>query len=166
MNEYRGLLKKFLYMVVVMAIALSTVEPVLAASKGYGFSYNNEKIAPGQAASKFLKAAGEANSVKKSDSCATKGYDYTYEYDDFTIITYTEEKTKKAKQYVSSITFKSSNVKTNEGIKIGSKESTVKKKYKGAKKKFGVYTSKKGATIINITITKKKVSAIEIIKAE
>lgn len=165
MRDYKGLCKKILCLLVAAVITISVVEPALAATKGYYFSYNKAKATPGQSAAAFLKAAGEADSVKKTNSCATKGYDYTYEYKGFTIVTYTNTKKKNAKEYVSSIKITSSDVKTAEGITIGTKESTVKKKYKNAKKKFGVYSHKKGKTIINITVEKKKVTAIEIIKA-
>ena len=42
-----------------------------------------------------------------------------------------------------SIKFTSKKVKTKEGIKIGSKEKTMKKKYGRARDNFGVYTYKK-----------------------
>ena len=51
--------------------------------------------------------------------------------------------------------------KTKEGIKIGSKEKTMKKKYGRARDNFGVYTYKKGKMGITFTVDDGKVSAIQ-----
>ena len=64
-------------------------------------------------------------------------------------------------EYVQSIKFTSKKAKTKEGIKIGSKEKTMKKKYGRARDNFGVYTYKKGKMGITFTVDDGKVSAIQ-----
>lgn len=146
---------------VMLAAAVQTVQ---AAPRGYYFVYMGEKAVPGASADDFLEAAGEAQKTSRSASCAAKGYDFTYEYEDFILTTYTNSKKKNAKQYVSSIVLTSEAVETPEGIRIGSREKTVRKKYKNAEESFGVYTGTKGKTKIMITIDDKKVSGIEIVQ--
>ena len=162
--------KGFRMMQCALAICLAltfvcgVAQPVGAATKGYGFTYNKVTVRPGDDAAKFIKSAGTYDSMKKQNSCATKGEDFTYAYEDFTLVTTTNDKKKNAKQYVTSITLKTKDVKTQEGIAIGSKEKDVKKKYKGAKSKFGVYTKTKGKTKICITVDGGVVSEIQILK--
>ena len=91
--------------------------------------------------------------------CAYDGEDIKYVYDDFTLVTYTEKKG--GTEYVQSIKFTSKKAKTKEGIKIGSKEKTMKKKYGRARDNFGVYTYKKGKMGITFTVDDGKVSAIQ-----
>ena len=145
-------------------LVASGFTPVQAASKGYSFKYKKVSIKPGDSAEKFLKKAGKPDSADRANSCATEGYDYTYDYGSFILTTCTKNKKKKAKQYVCSIKLVTDKVKTAEGIKIGSTEKQVKKKYKNAKSKYGVYSATKGKTKITIEVTDKKVTAIEITK--
>jgi hypothetical protein len=108
--------------------------------------------------------------VKKTNSCATKGYDITHTYSNFTLKTSTDSKTSKAAETVTSITLTTSKVKTAEGVKIGDTQKTVVKKYGKGKNNFGVYTYTKGSTKINIEFdstspkASSKVTGIEIIK--
>lgn len=163
MKNWKNVLRVTACLFLTMVIALADVQGVFAATRGFYFKYNGEKAMPGSSAEDFLEAAGAAKSTSKTNSCATKGYDYKYEYEDFILNTYTNDKKKNAKQYVNSIVLTSKNVKTPEGIKIGSKEKTVKKKYRNAEKNFGVYTKIKGNTKIIITVDDGKVSKIEIV---
>lgn len=164
MRMNKQTVKRILCLCLAFVMLFTATPAVEAATKGFYFKYNKVKAIPGEDASKFIEAAGEADDVSKTNSCATKGYDYTYTYEDFILETYTEKKTKDATQYVNSITFLTDEVKTPEGIKIGSKESTVKRKYKGAKKSFGVYSLTKGETKITVEVEDKKVTAIKIMK--
>lgn len=161
---FRNVICVALALVLASAATITVSTEAQAASKGYFFKYEKTKATPGKAAAKFIKAAGKAKSSKKANSCATKGYDYTYEYDDFKLGTYTTTKTVGAKEYVSYIELTSDKVSTAEGIKIGSSESLVKSKYKTAKKNFGVYTAIKGNTKITIAIDNGKASEIKIMK--
>lgn len=159
MKKWKRLLQAAGCLILAFVIAVTDVQ----AASGYYFKYNDEKATPGSSAEKFLEAAGEPEKTSKTNSCATKGYDYKYEYKDFILKTYTNDKKKNATQYVNSIVFTTNKVKTPEGVKIGSTEKTVKKKYKNAKEEFGVYTKKKGKTKIMITVDDGKVTAIEIV---
>ena len=157
--------KIFRLMAFVVALVIVTVslEPITAdAAKGYSMKYGKTSVTPGGKADTILDKAGEAKKTKKTDSCATEGYDYERTYKDFQLKTYTNNKRKNATEYVSSIKFLTKNVKTSEGIKIGSSEKTVKKKYRGAKEEFGIYTKTKGKTKIAITVSDGKVTEIEI----
>lgn len=157
--------KIFRWVAVALAVTfmITCVQPVEAA-RGYSMKYDKTTVTPGAKASKILDKAGEPKSTKKKSSCATKGYDYTRTYEDFVLYTYTTSKKKNAAEYVSSVKFLTDSVKTSEGIKIGSSEKTVKKKYRGAKENFGVYTKTKGKTKINIVISDGKVTEIEIME--
>ena len=134
------------------------------AAPRFTFSYKGVTIAPGDKAANFIKKAGKA-SVTKKNSCATKGYDYTYKYQGFTLKTYTLDKKKNSEEYVNSIVITSSKVRTPEGLTVGSKEADIKKKYKNAKDEFGIgsYTQQKGKTKINITVKKGRVIEIQIL---
>ena len=128
-----------------MLLALGCVvvgTDALAASKGYSFKFNKESISIHSAAKNFIKKAGTANDKSKVKSCAYNGYDRTYVYDDFTLKTYS--KTKSGAEYVSSITLTSKDVKTLEGIKIGSSKKDMIKKYGKNTGEFGIYTYTKG----------------------
>ncbi len=155
-------MKNVMCLMLALVLAFGSVCAVSAASKGYYFTYNKVKATPGSKAASFIKAAGKATKTTKTNSCATKGYDYTYKYADFTLTTYTEKKTASATQYVRSIQLVTDKVKTAEGIKIGSTESAVKKAYKGAKSLGGVYTATKGSTKIVIAVKDDAVTDIMI----
>lgn len=164
MSKRNGWLRIVTCLCLVLALALTGVTPVQAKSKGYKFKYNGVSITIGSNAKTFL-AKSKDYTATKSRSCITAtGTDYTYTYEDFILTTYTKSSKKKT-QYVNSITFKTNKVKTSEGIKIGSTLKQVKKKYKGGKLKYGVYTSKaKGGSKVVITISNDKVSGIMIVK--
>lgn len=130
-----------------------------AAPKGYGFKYAGVTVYVHGKASKLIDKMGEPNKKTKSKSCAYDGEDTKYVYDDFTLVTYTEKKG--GTEYVQSIKFTTKKAKTKEGIKIGSKEKTMKKKYGRAKDNFGVYTYKKGKMGIVLTVEDEKVTEIQ-----
>lgn len=163
MSAWKHALRVTICLLLTAVCAAAAVSDAMAAPRGYYFEFQKKKATPGASAEPFLEAAGEAQKTTRSNSCATKGYDYTYEYEDFILRTYTKEKKQGAAQYVSGIVLTSKEVKTPEGIKIGSKEKTVKKKYKNAKESFGVYTKTKGKTKIVIAVEDGKVSGIEIV---
>lgn len=158
MSKKRGILLFVICMICFMVMP----ENRARAAKGFYFRYKKVAAVPGKNAEKFLKKAGKPNKKERGDSCLTDGYDYIYEYDSFRLSTYTEEKSEDAIQFVSSIELTSDQVKTPEGVKIGSPEKTVKKKYKHANKKYGIYTKVKNHTKIVITIKRKKVAGIMI----
>lgn len=133
--------------------------PANAVSKGYSFKYNKVSITIGSKAATFIKKAGKPKKTVRKKSCAYDGEDVTYTYDDFILKTYSNKKG--GTEYVNSITLTSSDVATQEKVKIGSSEKTVIKQYGKAKSKFGVYTYTKGKTKIVITVENKKVTEIE-----
>lgn len=157
-------IKKLTCLLLALVVVFGGVTAVGAATKGFYFTYNKAKAVPGSNAASFIKAAGKASKTTKKNSCATKGYDYTYKYADFTLVTYTEKKTKTATQYVLSVEITSDKVKTPEGVTIGSSEAAVKKAYKGAKAIAGVYTATKGSSKVSIEVKDDKVTSIKILK--
>ena len=121
--------KKMISLVLAIAMVLLVpVSVVSAAPKGYGFRYAGVTVYVHGKASGLIDKMGEPNKKSKSKSCAYDGEDIKYVYDDFTLVTYTEKKG--GTEYVQSIKFTSKKAKTKEGIKIGSKEKTMKKKTK------------------------------------
>lgn len=138
--------------------------PISAKSKGYKFTYKKVTVYMGGAAKKLIKKAGTPVKKTESTSCAYNGKDRVYQYKDFILYTYSN--TDKGPEYVSGITFLTSNVKTKEGIKIGSSLKKVKKKYGTVKESYGIYTYKKGDSKIQIEVTNNKVTNIRYIKAK
>lgn len=138
-----------LLMAVVVCTTLSS-NYASAASKNFEFTYDKVTVSVDSAAAELIEKAGKANDTKKVKSCAYKGYDRTYEYDDFTLKTYS--KTTRGKEYVSSIILTSGDVATKENIKIGSTEKEMLKAYGKAKGQFGVYTFTKGKTKLVIEL--------------
>ena len=150
--------------ILLVAVLFSTTKVAEAAPKGYSFKYSGVTVYVHEEAAKLIKKAGEPKKKKVENSCAYKGQDITYEYKDFTLVTYTEKKG--GTEYVQSIKFKTKNVKTDKGIKIGSKKSAMLKKYgkNGTYNKLsGTYTYKKAKMAIQFTIKDNKVTAIEYI---
>lgn len=133
---------------------------VIAKRNRFMIKYKNVVITPGDNVTDYINKLGRCNNISKFPSCLTEGYDYIYDFDKLIITTYSLDKNKSATQYVSSIELKSKKIKTMEGLKIGDKEKKVLKKYKKAKKKYGVYTMKKGNTKIIIGVKNKKVKSI------
>lgn len=149
--------KKLAAVSLALVVAGSAVAGPEAAA-GYKFKYSGVTVTMDSAAKKLIKKAGKPikKSVKKS--CAYKGKDRTYQYKDFILKTYS--KTDKGAEYVQGITFRTNGVSTKEGIKIGSDESAVKKKYGSQKPNFGIYTYIKGNTKLQFEISNKKVKNI------
>jgi hypothetical protein len=109
-------------------------------------------------ATKFLAKAGKAQKTKVSKSCAYDGKDRVYQYADY--ILYTYSKSDKGTEYVNGVTFRTNKVSTKEGIKIGSTEAKVLKTYGDAEAEFGVYSYKKGKSILQIEVENGKVTNI------
>lgn len=155
----KKILKTISMMCLVFALVFAMTIPASAASKGYSFKYNGVSITINSKAKNFIKKAGEPNKTKRSKSCAYKGEDIVRTYDDFKLTTYTKKKG--GTEYVSSIKITGKGVSTPEKVKVGSKKSTVTKKYGKAKEQFGVFTYKKGKTKIVIKMKNSKVKSIE-----
>ena len=153
--------KMMLSMLLVCALVLGACVIRTDAASGYSFKYKGVSITIGSDATKFLKKAGKPKSVTKQKSCAYNGMDRTYTYSYFKITTYSN--TDNGTEYINSITLTSKKVSTKEGIKIGSTEKQVKKKYKKATESHGVYTATKGKTKLIITVSDGKVTAIQYI---
>lgn len=129
------------------------------AAGGYKFKYKKVTVSMNGKAKKLIKKMGDVE-PKKSRSCVYGGDDYTYDGRDFVLMTYTKKSG--GAQYVQSIQFKTSKVKTAEGIKLGSSEDKVKSKYgEDAAPVFGVYMFDKGKTRLSITVANGKVTGIE-----
>lgn len=142
---------------------LSGTQTADAKSKGYIFQYKGVSVSADSAAKKLIKKAGKPQKMQAKKSCAYDGKDRIYQYKNFWLTTYS--KTDNGPEYVQQIRFRTSKVKTKEGIKIGSKETKVIKKYgKGydqAEKLINnAYVYKKGNCTLKITVKNRKVSAI------
>ena len=118
--------------------------------QGYYFKNAGVTVTMDSAAKKFISKAGKPVKTKVEKSCAYKGKDRTYQYKNFILKTYSNSE--KGAEYVQSITFLNKSVSTKEGVKIGSDESLVTKKYGKAKPKFGIYTYTKGNTKLQFEI--------------
>lgn len=146
-------------MVVMAAVLFVPASFIKAASKGYEFKYDGVTVSIHGEAAKLIKKMGRPDKKTKTASCAYKGEDIKYVYEDFTLVTYTNKKG--GTEYVQSIKFTSKDVKTKEGLKIGSSKSTMLKKYGRKKDNFGVYTYKKGKMGISFTVEDDKITEIE-----
>lgn len=149
----------------ILAVAMAMVllaggvsETASAKAKGYQFKYNGVTVEMHSAAKNFIKKAGKPQKTVVKKSCAYKGKDRTYQYKDF--ILYTYSKSAKGAEYVNGITFRTNKVATKEGVKIGSAESVIKKKYGNAKAKFGIYTFSKKNGKLQLEVTNGKVTNI------
>lgn len=127
-----------------------------AASKGYVFRYNKASAKMNGAAANFIKKAGTPNKTISKKSCAYEGKDRTYEYEDFILYTYSNSDD--GPEYIGGITFLTKDVKTKEGIRIGSSYEDMVKKYGKGKENYGIYTYKKGKSVIQIEIKDGKVN--------
>ena len=127
--------------------------------EAYSFTYEEETIELGEAASTALKKLGEAKSEQPLTNCADdSGHDMCYIYDGFEVIT-----TKKdGKEIVNEITITKADIPTEEGLEIGDLPATVKKLYSGIKGELGLYTAELGDTklIIDCDFDDSKVIAI------
>ena len=142
-----------------VVVAVSTVAaPVEAKSKGYVFKYKGVSVTMNGKAKKLIKKAGKPKKKIVKKSCAYKGKDRTYTYKDFKVQTYS--KSNNGAEYVSEIRLLTNKVKTKEGIKIGSTEEQLTKKYGKTQPKFGVYTYKKGSCKLQFMVDNGKVTAI------
>lgn len=163
MKKHRVVVRNLIVLMTLVMVIMSILPAKVEAARGFSMKYKKTTVTPGSKADKILDKAGEPKSTKKKNSCATEGYDYTRTYKDFVLYTYTNTKKKNAAEYVSRIKFLTDEVETSEGLTIGSTEKTLKKKYRGAKENFGVYSKTKGKTKINITVSGGKVTGIEVL---
>ena len=146
-----------------MALTVLIPSNASAKSKGYKFKYNGVSVTVDQKAKSFIKSAGKPIKKKTTKSCAYKGKDRKYTYNDFILTTYSKKN--KGAEYVLSISLRNGNVSTKEGIKIGSSEEDVVKKYG---KKYdsvslavnNMYVYKKGTCKLKIAVKNSKVVAI------
>ncbi len=151
-------------MAMVLAVgSLSVVKTADAKSKGYLFKYKGVSVSADSAAKKLIKKAGKPQKKQVKKSCAYDGKDRIYQYKNFWLTTYS--KTNNGPEYVQQIKFRNAKVKTKEGIKIGSKEAAVVKKYgKGYDKSEqlinSAYVYKRGNCTLKINVKNGKVSAI------
>lgn len=135
-----------------------------AAVKEFKFTYKKVTVQIGGPAKKLIKKAGKPVKKTAKKSCAYKGKDRTYKYKNFILYTYSNSD--KGPEYINGITFLNAKVSTKEGIRIGSKYSSVKRKYGKGKNSFGIYTYKKGKSKLQIEVTDNKVTNIRYIKAK
>ncbi len=162
--KIKSTIKKITAMVITAALLFGVISaPADAAAKGYKFKYNGVTVTMNSKAAPLIKKAGKVLKKTVKKSCAYKGKDRTYKYKNF--ILYTYSKSDKGTEYINGITFLTKNVKTKEGIKIGSSLSDVKKKYGKGTCKFGIYTYKKGKSKLQIEVTGDKVTNIRYIAA-
>lgn len=156
--------KKRISLLLVFSILCFTAgkgNTIMAASKGYRFTYKKVTVSMDKKAAKLIKKAGKPISSKATKSCAYKGKDRVYEYKDFILYTYSH--TDDGPEYVNCIVLLTKRVKTKEGIKIGSSLEDVIDTYGEGKEKFGIYTYTKGKSKLQIEITDDEVTNIRYI---
>ena len=147
-------------MALVMAVGMGSLcrVDIQAASKGYVFTYQGATVRMGGKAKKLIKKAGEPEKKKVSKSCAYDGKDRTYQYKDFILSTYSEKDD--GPEFVNGITFRTNQVATKEGIRIGSSLEEVEKAYGKGEEDLGVYNYVKGSCRLQVMVTDGKVTNI------
>ena len=143
-------------MTLVLAAGAASVSE--AKINGYYFKNGGVSVTMDSPAKAFIAKAGKVEKKIVKKSCAYKGKDRIYQYKNFILYTYSNSD--KGAEYVQAISFRNKNVATSEGVKIGSAESLVKKKYKKAKEEYGVYTDIKGNTKLQMVVKNGKVQNI------
>lgn len=155
-------LKKLLAVCLLVVVAVVAAAPAAeAASKGYQFKNAGVTVSVHDKAATFIKKAGKPIKKTKSASCAYDGQDIRYQYKNFVLTTYTNKIG--GTEYVHSIEFKTKDVKTKEGIKIGSTEKAMLKAYGKKKPSFGRYSYRKGKMELSFTTKDGKVTGVEYI---
>ena len=160
-NNKKGIMRLAAFCMTLILILGNIYVPVSAKSKNYKFTYKKVTVSMNGSAQKLIKKAGKPIKKTEAKSCAYDGKDRVYQYKDF--ILYTYSKKDNGPEYINGITFLTSNVKTKEGVKIGSSLKTVKKKYGKAKDNYGLYTYKKGNSKIQIEVKDNVVTNIRYI---
>ncbi len=163
MNVSKKILQKLICFCLVMVIGIGLVSSTAdAASKGFAFKYKKVSAYMNDKAASLIKKAGTPDKKTSVKSCAYKGMDRTYTYDDFVIKTYS--KSTNGAEYISSIKLLTKKVETAEGITIGSTKNAMIKEYGKNAGEFGVYTYEKGKTKLVIELDDSdKVISIEYI---
>ena len=151
--------KQWMARIMVLAIILNIGflyrSNVQAAPKGYVFAYKGASVQMGGKANKLLKKAGEPEKKKVSKSCAYDGKDRIYQYKDFILSTYSEKDD--GPEYVNGITFRTDDVSTKEGIRIGDSLEDVEKAYGKTEEDLGVYNYVKGSCRLQFMVSDGKV---------
>lgn len=158
--------KRVIAEVIMTAMVLSGLiipQNTRAKSAGYLFKYKGVSVSADSAAKKLISKAGKPQKKQVKKSCAYDGKDRIYQYKDFWLSTYS--KSNDGPEYVQQIKFRNAKVKTKEGIKIGSKEANIVKKYgKGYdqtdKLISNAYVYKKGNCTLKLSVKNGKVSGI------
>lgn len=150
-------------MAAVVMAGMAIPKDTQAKSAGYLFQYKGVSVSADSAAKKLISKAGKPQKKQVKKSCAYKGKDRIYQYRDFWLSTYS--KTNDGPEYVQQIKFRNAKVKTKEGIKIGTKEANIVKKYgKGYDETDQLinhsYVYKKGNCTLKISVKNGKVSGI------
>jgi len=81
------------------------------------FKSGSAKIVMNAQADEALNALGQAKSEFKEESCAGLGYEITYKYPGFELVTY--QKQDDEPEYIFRVFFTDDTVTTNEGIRLG-----------------------------------------------
>ncbi len=170
--EMKVIMKKVMavcMMAAVICTSLSVSQAAEAKSKGYLFKYAGVSVSADSPAKKLIRKAGKPQKKQVKKSCAYDGKDRIYQYKNFWLSTYS--KTNNGPEYVQQIKFRNGKVKTKEGIKIGSKEADIVKKYG---KRYDeadqlinhAYVYKKGNCTLKINVKNGKVSGISYLQTK
>ncbi len=128
----------------------------------YYFKAAKETITMGQAAEKFLTAAGTPMDKYSSPSCAFKGEDSVYDYGSYQVTTFLADGIEKFTGFY----LKDNTVTTLEGIHIGSSFAEVEAAYgKDYKESYGAYTYRLGLTDLSFVIIDNVVTSISYLYA-
>lgn len=147
---------------VIMATGALTFGAYAAAKTAYQFTYDKKQVTVGQDADAAVALLGKAQDEKTLNNCAAGDgnvKDKVYLYEDFDLHVSSNTKGKKI---VWEIAFKTSDVQTEEGLKIGDSPARVKSLYPDAVENYGIYTATLGNTqiIVDCGLKNDKVAAI------
>lgn len=154
-NKFRFLT---LVLILISFVYCGSNTSLYAAGKGYQFQYKGVSIAPHDKVDTLLKKLGKPNKRTKKASCAYDGEDITYRYNGITIIAYSNKKG--GTEYLMEVEITGKNIKTKEGVKVGSTTKDMIKKYGKEKDNFGMYTYKKGKSGIQFMTENNKIEKI------
>lgn len=158
-------MKTFKKLIVALTLAVfcfGTISAFAAqASKSYGFTYNKVRYEIGMNGKTALESLGKETSSRDVNSCANgyvnKAYTYGKNKD---VEFYIQQNKTQSGDEVASITLLTSNVATEEGLKVGDSTDKITKAYPSAASGLGAYKVNDGKVEIYIKTKDNKVSYI------
>jgi hypothetical protein len=154
--------KKVITFILAALMMFSIAVPAFAdaGKNGYKLTYNEKQYTVGMDAATAMSELGTVKSSRDVNNCANGYINKAYTYGDTNDLEISVEQDKDGKEIVAAITLMTDKVKTEEGLKVGDSDSTVKSIYKDAVKGLGNYKVNKDGTQLFIKMQNGKVSFI------